>query len=165
MPKPKLAPPTTRVPESGTFRSARRPLLTWPDERLVQPSDSVHPCAPSTVVVAEAMIATMCATGRVALSAPQIGELVRLICVDLVGRVVLVNPCIVQRRGAAVLPEECPSVPGVRADIERATDILVEGFEPGTGRKILWTTHGLEARWIQHEIDHLDGVLIVGRTR
>jgi peptide deformylase len=109
--------------------------------------------------VAEALIATMCATGRVALSAPQIGELVRLICVDVV------NPCIVQRRGAAVLPEKCPSVPGVKAEIERATDILVEGFEPGTGRKILWATHGLEARWIQHEIDHLDGVLIVGLAR
>ncbi len=163
MVKPKLQ-PIPHVLESGTFLSARRHILARPNPVLEERCVAVDPRDRSILDLAEAMVHTMRAAGCVALSAPQIGELVRVFCMDVRGLLVLVNPSIVKRRGNAIMAEECMSVPHIVADVARAAQVLVEGFEPGSGRMIRLATNGLEARCIQHEIDHLDGVSFVERT-
>jgi peptide deformylase len=164
MGKPKLQ-PIPRLPESGTFPRASRCIVTRPDPVLEEPCVAVNPYDRSIVELAAAMVSTMRSTaGCQALSAPQLGELVRVVCTDIRGLLVLVNPVILKRRGTAIMREECLSIPNAGADVARAAAVLVAGFEPGTGRVIRLATNGLEARCIQHEIDHLDGVSFIERT-
>lgn len=167
MVKPKLQ-SVTAVPhalESGTFRAARRAILERPDSSLETRCVPVDPRAPSIVELAGVLVSTMRASlDCVGLSAPQIGENVRVFCMNVMGLIVLVNPTIVKRRGNVIMAEECVSVPDVIADVARASEVLVEGFEPGSGRLIRLATNALEARCIQHEVDHLDGICFVERT-
>jgi peptide deformylase len=167
MVKPKLQSVAT-IPhpfESGTFRAARRAILERPDPSLEERCIPVDPRDRAVVDLAAVLVSTMRASRDcVGLSAPQIGERVRVFCMDVMGLIVLVNPSILKRRGNTIMVEECMSIPDIVADVARASDVLVEGFEPGTGRMIRLATNGLEARCIQHEIDHLDGICFVERT-
>ena len=104
----------------------------------------------------------------VGLAAPQIGEPVRVAVVDCSGHpaatagnglLVLVDPRIVEAAGREVGREGCQSLPRYTVDVARHRRIVVEG-RPGSQ---LWAT-GFEARAIQHEIDHLDGILILDRA-
>jgi len=106
--------------------------------------------------------------GCVGLAAPQIGEAVRVAVVDVSGHrfttssnglLVLVNPEIVERSGHEIRREGCLSLPHITADVARATRVRVTAM----GVEQLWS-EGYEARAIQHEIDHLDGVLILDRV-
>ena len=103
----------------------------------------------------------------VGIAAPQIGELSRVAVVDVSGHrkaetsnglLVLVNPRIAQREGSEVGREGCMSLPDVTADVRRATRILVEH----AGGSV--ECFGFEARCVQHELDHLDGVLFLDRV-
>jgi peptide deformylase len=128
---------------------------------------------PALERVAEDLVDTMRAFPRcVGLAAPQLGEPVRLIAVDVSrhpkggggsGLLVLVNPEIVESSGQEVAREGCLSVPDFTADVRRATGIVVEAFSPlGDPRVVV--ASGFEARALQHEIDHLDGVLFLDRV-
>ncbi|MGH2820299.1 MAG: peptide deformylase [Actinomycetota bacterium] len=108
----------------------------------------------------------------VGLAAPQIGASARLIAVDASrhpkttvghGLVVLVDPLIVELGGREVGREGCMSVPDLTANVGRATHLVVEGSDP-QGNEIVIATEGFEARVFQHEIDHLDGLLILDRV-
>jgi peptide deformylase len=101
------------------------------------------------------------------LAAPQIGELVRVAVVDVRGHpkaeqdnglLVLTNPRIVESGGGEVGREGCYSVPELTANVRRATRIRVQH---GGGE---FESVGFEARCVQHEIDHLDGVLFLDRV-
>jgi len=165
MVKAKPSPAIPHVLESGTFRTARRAIIERPDPSLEERCIPVDPRSQAIVDLAGVLVSTMRASlDCIGLSAPQIGEHVRVFAMDVMGLIVLVNPTIVKRRGNVVMPEECVSVPDVIADVARASEVLVEGFEPGTGRMIRLATSGFEARCIQHEIDHLDGISFVERT-
>lgn len=164
-----------RVPRSGTFaRAPIRRVLTRPDPRLSQPSLEVDPRDPALITLARILVATMSAAPScVGLTAPQIGEMVRVFCIDVTGHpearscaglVVLANPRIVQRAGNVVMDEDCSSVPHLTGRIARAAEVTVEGFVPGTARLLRVTADALEARCLLHEIDHLDGHLFVDRT-
>jgi peptide deformylase len=107
--------------------------------------------------------------GCVGLAAPQIGEPVRVAVVDVRGHrlttsshglLTLVTPEILRREGRHLAREGCLSLPDITADVFRAERLLVDGGEPA-GRR--WA-EGFEARAIQHELDHLDGVLILDRV-
>ncbi len=100
----------------------------------------------------------------VGLAAPQIGILKRIIIVDIgEGLTVLANPKIITTSGKQIASEGCLSIPGIYLDIERAEDIIVEGLdEDGVYTQI--EAKGLFARVLQHEIDHLEGVLIIDRV-
>jgi peptide deformylase len=114
------------------------------------------------------LVDTMRSFGRcVGLAAPQIGELARVVAVDVRehpkadtdnGLLVLVNPRIVEAEGSEVAREGCLSIPDLTANVRRATSIVVEHAE-GTVRCL-----GFEARCVQHELDHLDGVLFLDRV-
>jgi peptide deformylase len=110
--------------------------------------------------------------GSVGVAAPQIGVLLRVCVVDVSasrqgkennhGLLAMVNPEIVRREGSAVMREGCMSVPDYTGDVERATEITVRFLdEKGLPRQI--DASGFEAVAIQHEMDHLDGVLFLDR--
>jgi peptide deformylase len=108
----------------------------------------------------------------VGIAAPQLGELVRMIVVDVTdhpkatachGELVLVNPRVVSSSGSVVAREGCLSIPDLTANVRRATDAVVEATDPeGRARSI--KTDGFEARCLLHEIDHLDGILFLDRV-
>ena len=75
----------------------------------------------------------------------------------------MVNPRIVRSSGAEIGREGCLSIPELTANVTRATDIVVEAFTPESSKRVL-ESKGFEARCLQHEIDHLDGVLFLDRV-
>ncbi|KAF0216999.1 MAG: hypothetical protein FD174_3448 [Geobacteraceae bacterium] len=110
--------------------------------------------------------------GSVGVAAPQIGVTLRVCVVDVSanrlgkennhGLLVMLNPEITGRDGAAVMREGCMSVPDYTGDVERVTEITVR-FTDGDGVPQELAASGFEAVAIQHEMDHLDGVLFLDR--
>jgi peptide deformylase len=123
--------------------------------------------------VAEDLLETMRAhPGCVGLAAPQLGELVRMIVVDVTGHrkttschglMILLNPVLVSSSGAEVAREGCLSIPQLTANVRRATEIVLEASTPA-GEALEITTEGFEARCLLHELDHLDGILFLDRV-
>jgi peptide deformylase len=108
----------------------------------------------------------------VGVAAPQLGELVRMVVVDVSehpkatrshGELVLVNPRVVLSSGAEVGREGCLSIPDLTANVRRPTHVVIEAREPGGDVRTV-DTEGFEARCLLHEIDHLDGVLFLDRV-
>jgi len=107
------------------------------------------------------MTETMRAAEGLGLAAPQVGILRRLIVIDVgQGPVVLANPQLVRKSGAATANEGCLSLPGIRKDISRPQRVTVSGINM-EGKAVVMTGTGLFARAVCHEIDHLDGILFV----
>ncbi|MCR5177318.1 MAG: peptide deformylase [Anaerovibrio sp.] len=109
------------------------------------------------------MAETMYSADGVGLAAPQIGQSIRLVVIDVGdenGLLELVNPVIVRKEGCAVDQEGCLSVPDVYGDVERAEKVSVD-YINRWGKKKHLTAGGLLARCIQHELDHLEGVLFI----
>jgi peptide deformylase len=80
------------------------------------------------------------------------------------GRLVLVNPVVVTATRLERGREGCMSVPDLTGDVRRASRVTVTGLAPGTGDLITIQTDAFEARALQHEIDHLDGMLFLDRV-
>jgi peptide deformylase len=101
----------------------------------------------------------------VGLAAPQIGKSIRLLVYDAgEGLKALVNPVILKKRGEQTEPEEgCLSIPGLRGVVRRANEITVKA-QDGAGKPMRFRATEFEARVIQHEVDHLDGVLFIDRA-
>lgn len=107
---------------------------------------------------------TMYDAEGVGLAAPQVGVPVRMFAYDVrepeapVG--VLINPEIEEREGSATSEEGCLSIPGLAADVERAARVVVRGLDPD-GDEVRIEADGLLARCLQHEHDHLEGILFL----
>ncbi|HMK55754.1 MAG TPA: peptide deformylase [Dissulfurispiraceae bacterium] len=115
------------------------------------------------------MVETMYAAAGIGLAAPQVGVAKRVIVIDIGGReggdeglIVLVNPEIILAEGLVESEEGCLSVPQYIASLKRAERVIVRGLDR-TGNAVEISAEGLLARALQHEIDHLDGVLILDR--
>lgn len=110
------------------------------------------------------MLDTMYAADGVGLAAPQVGVSERLIVVDVgEGPICLVNPELVHGEGAVVDREGCLSIPGVYGYVERYERVVVTGLDAkGKPKKV--DAHGWLARALQHEIDHLDGILFIDKA-
>jgi peptide deformylase len=179
----KLAPivggaPMTSVQtmESGVHRRAARirPVLEHPNAALSTPSYDCDPLDPAIVELTNTLITTMRSMPRcVGLSAVQVGENVRLFCMDVTGHkkarscaglVALANPRILSLGGNVVMREGCASVPNFLGDVARAATVVVAGLIPGSGRELVIEANAIEARCLLHEIDHLDGILFVDRV-
>ncbi|MGH9486921.1 MAG: peptide deformylase [Terriglobales bacterium] len=112
------------------------------------------------------MFATMYAANGVGLAAPQIGRSQRLTVIDCSGgedpaqKLVLLNPVIVARSGKQTGEEGCLSIPGFRADVTRAQTVRVRA-QNAAGEWLETEGADLLARAIQHEVDHLNGVLFI----
>ena len=110
------------------------------------------------------MAETMNAADGVGLAAPQVGVELRIVVIDVgEGLIKLINPVFLEKEGCQKGLEGCLSVPGVFGQVERYEKVVVEGLNR-SGRKIRVTGSGLLARALQHEMDHLDGVLFVEKA-
>jgi peptide deformylase len=104
----------------------------------------------------------------VGLAAPQVGESTRVFVVDVEDedevrtRRAFVNPVIIRREGTISAEEGCLSIPGYRDDVKRWALVEVEARDEN-GQPFTMTAEGLLARAIQHELDHLDGILFIDR--
>jgi peptide deformylase len=116
------------------------------------------------------MLDTLKASPGVALAAPQIGQLVQIIVVDVSrkkgeqghGLVVLLNPRILQQDGPRIIREGCLSVPDYTGNVLRYERTIVQGVSPD-GLPVTLVASGFEALAFQHEVDHLDGTLFLDR--
>jgi peptide deformylase len=162
------------LPHSGTFARAEvRRVLTRSDPRLSHPGLDAHPRDAMVVAVARELVATMNGSpSLLGLAATQIGEMVRVLCVDVTGHpdatscaglVVLASPRVVKRAGNVVRVERCPSLPQITGPVARAASVIVEGFVPGTAQLVRVAADGIEARCLLHELDHLDGIMFADR--
>ena len=113
--------------------------------------------------LAETMVATMYEAIGLGLAAPQIGVLKRMYTYDVGdGPAVLVNPQIVDSHGEWTYDEGCLSIPDVHVEIVRPKVVTVQGIDLD-GKEVVLEGDELMGRLIQHEIDHLDGVLMLDR--
>ena len=110
------------------------------------------------------MLETMYAAEGIGLAAPQVGVSTRLFVMDIrdpeIEPRALINPVIVARSGSESGEEGCLSLPGLVGEVERSASIVVEALDL-QGKPVRIEASGLHARCIQHEIDHLDGVLFI----
>jgi peptide deformylase len=148
-----------------------RPILRYPHPLLKQPC---HEIAPGEDIgrLAGDLFETMRAQPRcVGLAAPQIGEPLRLVAIDVTdhpkadscqGPLVLANPILVRADGGELGREGCLWIPELTGNVRRATVVAVEAVTP-QGAPIAFEANGFEARVIQHELDHLDGILFLDR--
>ena len=100
--------------------------------------------------------------GRVGLAAPQVGISLRVIVISLPDEedIVLINPEIVRKKGERLLNEGCLSVPGYFGQIKRAESVTAKGRDQNS-KEIRLKAEGLLAQALEHEIDHLNGVLYI----
>jgi peptide deformylase len=147
-----------------------RPIVRHGAHVLHQPAAAVTTVGTDLDGLIDDMIATMYAAPGIGLAAPQVGVSLRVFVVDLsLGRRpedlrVLVNPEVVERGGFQLEEEGCLSVPGFTATVVRPTRILLRAVDRNGEPHTVEGT-GLLARALQHELDHLDGVLFIDRLR
>ena len=110
------------------------------------------------------MAETMWHQVGIGLAAPQIGVSLRIFVMDdgKRGARAIVNPVVTERGGVVKEEEGCLSLPGIFAEVERNKSLRIEGLD-GEGQPISFEAQGLQAKIIQHELDHLDGVLFIDR--
>ncbi|HEY3414463.1 MAG TPA: peptide deformylase [Armatimonadota bacterium] len=151
---------------------AVRDILRLPDSRLREKCLDVNP-GTLTQEIARDLLDTMNSVPGVGVAAPQIGCGYRVVLVDAGrnakceehhGLLILVNPVISASSGSQVFKEGCLSVPQYLARIKRAWSVTVEAVSP-SGEPVHIEARGFEAVVLQHEIDHLDGILFLDRVR
>lgn len=150
-------------------------IIQYPDERLKQESIPVTQFNKGLLSFVSELEETMRAgPGGIGIAAPQVGRLERIVIVDLSGknklpkgstnngRMVLVNPELTEWEGMAMGREGCMSVPDFTGNVIRAEKIKLTAFDEH-GEKHEYQCGGFEARAVQHEVDHLDGLLFLDR--
>ncbi len=151
------------------------PILTFPDSRLKEPSAPVPLVTAEVSAFIDDLLETMRSQpGGVGIAAPQVGTAWRIVAVDVSshrrgsqepnnGLLVLVNPEILSRGGKQIVREGCMSVPDYTANVQRAQWVLVDA-QNRAGDRVVVEAFGFEAVALQHEIDHLDGILFLDRV-
>ena len=149
---------------------ALRQILQFPNPALKRPAAEVATIDGSLAKLIDDMAETMYAAPGVGLAAPQLGESLRVVVLDVrtedeePGKrlIKLINPVIAEREGEILWEEGCLSVPDLTAPVKRARRVLVRGWTPDQ-REIEVEGEELLAVALQHELDHLDGTLFVDR--
>jgi peptide deformylase len=142
-------------------------VTKYPDPFLRKPAEEVGKIDDSVTSLIKSMFKVMDEEGGIGLAAPQIGKSKRIIVISIdeknFDKFALINPVIRHLSTETdVMEEGCLSIPGVNADVERPVQAVVQGMTK-SGRLIEISAEGLLARVLQHEIDHLDGVLFIDR--
>lgn len=141
-----------------------RKIRTYPDDILRKKALPVENFTGETNTLIDEMIETMYKASGIGLAAPQVGESHRIIVIDSKWRengqtvIVIINPEIVEAEGVIDSEEGCLSVPKHLATIKRSENILVKGFDRRL-KPFEMECSGLLARVVQHEVDHLNGIL------
>jgi peptide deformylase len=145
---------------------ALRTILHYPDKRLRQKALAVPAVTPEIRQLVDDMAETMYAAPGVGLAAPQLGIPLRIFVIDIAPNDapsdlrVFINPEIVGRVGTTTWEEGCLSFPGIHEEIERAESVTVRATDLD-GKSFEVSGDGLLAIAMQHEYDHLDGVLMI----
>jgi peptide deformylase len=143
-------------------------VVKWPDPVLAKPGEPVTVFDAKLKKLVEEMFDSMYAAQGIGLAAPQISISKRLTVIDVSfqknpeEKIVLVNPEIIDRRGKQVEEEGCLSLPEIREKVQRAEWVKVRAQDVN-GKWFEIEGEELLARAMQHEIDHLDGVLFIDR--
>jgi len=151
-----------------------RAVVTAPAGVLSTVGEPVDPTDPEVVRLAADLVATMrVSPGCVGLAAPQVGVSAQVLCVDVSahpktrshhGTFVLCNATVVASSRNEKAREGCMSVPDLTGDVKRASRLTVRGMLPGTGEEVELEAEAFEARALQHEIDHCQGLLFLDRV-
>lgn len=143
-------------------------VLNYGEPVLRQPAEKVLKVSAKIQKLAADMFDTMYANNGVGLAAPQVGELKRLFVLDCstddqpMPQMVFINPVIIRKKGAIVSREGCLSFPGVYTDVKRYESVTVRYMDlKGKTHTLETPANTLLCRAIQHELDHLNGVLFV----
>jgi len=149
-------------------------IVRAPAACLSAVGDKVDPTSAESVQLAADLVATMrVSPGCVGLAAPQVGVSAQLFSVDVSahpktrdhhGTFVLCNAEVVESSRNEKAREGCMSVPDFTGDVKRATRLVVRGFLPGTGEEVVVEANAFEARALQHELDHCQGLLFLDRA-
>ncbi len=133
-----------------------------PDPILRQKSKRVRFIDGSIKKLIDNMLETMHSASGVGLAAPQVGMPLRVIVIRIPEQedIALINPAIVRRRGERLVNEGCLSLPGYVGEIKRAESVTAKGHDRN-GKEIRIKADGLLAQALEHEIDHLNGVLYI----
>jgi peptide deformylase len=139
-------------------------IITAENPILRQKAKKIHHFDPSLQKLADDMFETMHAANGVGLAAPQVAKSIRIFVAEYEdNKVAMVNPEIIKREGELLGTEGCLSIPGyVGENIRRAEKVVVKGLDV-RGKPIKVKGEGWFARVLQHEIDHLDGILFLDR--
>ena len=140
-------------------------IIKYPNPILRAKCESIGEITDEIRQLGQDMLRTMHANEGIGLAGPQVGKKLRIITVD-VGKepLILVNPKIIKRSGKFCLEEGCLSLPGISLEIKRSAQVEVEGIRPEDEKKIHIRASGILAHALQHEIDHLDGILIIDKV-
>jgi peptide deformylase len=142
------------------------PIKTLPDPVLRQKAKKVPGMDPSLRKLIANMIDTMSEANGVGLAAPQIGVSLRLVVIrmpeDDAEEIVLINPEVIKSSGEREVDERCLSVPGYSGKVKRACSVTVKAKDENF-KEIRIKADELLAQALEHEIDHLNGILYVDR--
>jgi peptide deformylase len=156
------------VPEDFKYlyvRDETRPVFKIPDAVLRKKAAEIPKVTKKTQLLIDDMLRTMRKANGIGLAAPQLGILQRLIVIAPEGMkpTALINPRVVKSEGSAIGEEGCLSIPGLYGDVTRPASVEVEAMDR-KGHKVAYSFKGMKARVVQHEIDHLDGILFIDKV-
>jgi len=136
-------------------------IRIYPDPILRKKAQPVENIDGKVKAIADRMAKAMYANKGIGLAAPQIGILSRILIVDIgEGCKVLINPEIVEGEGESVLEEGCLSLPTIEVPVKRMEKVFIRGRNL-EGKEVNLELFGFPGRVYQHEIDHLNGILII----
>ncbi len=142
-------------------------ICVYPEQVLARKADEITNIDGQVHKLATDMVETMYTASGIGLAAPQIGVSQKLIVADMRKEgdgelITLINPVIVSGEGHNAIDEGCLSVPEFTAEVPRQAEILVRGVTLDE-KEIEFTANGILAIVLQHEIDHLNGILFIDR--
>lgn len=144
-------------------------IIKYPDPILKKKSEPVREITQDIRRLIDEMAETMYAAPGVGLAAPQVGRSIRVIVIDVNSKeeqkrdlISLINPEIIERSGDIAWEEGCLSIPDYSADVKRAERVVVSGLDRDGKEKVI-VGEELLSIVLQHEIDHLDGMLFIDR--
>jgi peptide deformylase len=147
------------------------PVVTWPAEVLAQKAKDVEVFDEDLKTLAQNMFETMYDNSGIGLAAPQVGRSLRMVVLDMTAgtdqqgssKQVLVNPLITERHGEVVWDEACLSLPGISCKVKRSAKVTVQAKDLD-GNPLEINAEEFYAVVLQHELDHLDGVVFINRV-
>ena len=143
-------------------------ICTYPEEILGQRAEPITEIDEEVITLVDQMVETMYNAPGIGLAATQVGVAKQLLVADIAPRgpeselIVLINPEIVAAEGEVIFEEGCLSVPDYQAEVKRHEKVTVRGLNL-KGEEIEIKAEGLLAIVLQHEIDHLNGMLFIDR--
>jgi len=139
-------------------------ILTLPDARLKTVAQPITAITGEIKQLAQDMLETMYAAPGIGLAATQVDRHIQLVVIDVSEQgdqpLVMVNPRIIEQDGHQVHEEGCLSVPGIYAKVKRANEVVVK-YQDLEGNNQELSAEGLLAVCIQHELDHLKGIVFL----